>query len=61
MNQGQICMSTERIIVVDAVADAFVARVRAKVATMAVGDPREGTTPLGRGRRPQDRRALRRA
>lgn len=47
MNQGQICMSTERIIVVDAVADAFVERFSAKVATMAVGDPREGKTPLG--------------
>jgi benzaldehyde dehydrogenase (NAD) len=47
MNQGQICMSTERIIVVDAVADAFVAKFQAKVATMAVGDPREGKTPLG--------------
>ena len=47
MNQGQICMSTERIIVVDAIADAFVAKFTAKVATMAVGDPREGKTPLG--------------
>jgi len=47
MNQGQICMSTERIIVVDAVADEFVAKYKAKVQTMAVGDPREGTTPLG--------------
>lgn len=47
MNQGQICMSTERIIVVDAIADDFAERFRAKVATMAVGDPREGTTPLG--------------
>ncbi len=47
MNQGQICMSTERIIVVDAVADAFVARFKAKVASMPVGDPREGKTPLG--------------
>ena len=47
MNQGQICMSTERIIVVEAVADAFVEKFRAKVATMAVGDPREGKTPLG--------------
>ncbi len=47
MNQGQICMSTERIIVVDAVADEFVARFKAKVATMPVGDPRAGTTPLG--------------
>ncbi len=47
MNQGQICMSTERIIVVDSVADAFAAKFAAKVATMAVGDPREGRTPLG--------------
>ncbi|MBU0931767.1 MAG: aldehyde dehydrogenase [Alphaproteobacteria bacterium] len=47
MNQGQICMSTERIIVVDAVADEFAARFQAKVATMIVGDPREGKTPLG--------------
>ncbi|WP_174297366.1 aldehyde dehydrogenase [Sphingomonas bacterium] len=47
MNQGQICMSTERIIVVDAVADAFAAKFREKVSGMAVGDPREGTTPLG--------------
>ncbi|MFD1787935.1 aldehyde dehydrogenase [Sphingomonas floccifaciens] len=47
MNQGQICMSTERIIVVDAVADAFVEKFVAKVGTMPVGDPREGKTPLG--------------
>lgn len=47
MNQGQICMSTERIIVVDAVADAFAAKFAAKAAGMTVGDPREGTTPLG--------------
>jgi acyl-CoA reductase-like NAD-dependent aldehyde dehydrogenase len=47
MNQGQICMSTERIIVVDAIADDFAARFKAKVSTLAVGDPREGTTPLG--------------
>ncbi len=47
MNQGQICMSTERIIVVDAVADEFAAKFKEKVGGMAVGDPREGTTPLG--------------
>jgi benzaldehyde dehydrogenase (NAD) len=47
MNQGQICMSTERIIVVDAVADAFVEKFAAKAASLAVGDPREGKTPLG--------------
>lgn len=47
MNQGQICMSTERIIVVEAVADAFAEKFAAKVATMTTGDPREGKTPLG--------------
>jgi acyl-CoA reductase-like NAD-dependent aldehyde dehydrogenase len=47
MNQGQICMSTERIIVVEAVADAFAAKFQAKVAAMPVGDPRQGNTPLG--------------
>lgn len=47
MNQGQICMSTERIIVVDDVADAFAAKFKEKVGSMPVGDPREGTTPLG--------------
>jgi benzaldehyde dehydrogenase (NAD) len=47
MHQGQICMSTERVIVVDAVADAFAAKFAAKAATMLAGDPREGKTPLG--------------
>ncbi|MBC7986329.1 MAG: aldehyde dehydrogenase [Sphingomonadaceae bacterium] len=47
MNQGQICMSTERIIVVDAVADAFAEKFAAKARSMATGDPRDGTTPLG--------------
>jgi acyl-CoA reductase-like NAD-dependent aldehyde dehydrogenase len=47
MNSGQICMSTERIIVVDAVADAFAEKFKTKVASMPVGDPREGKTPLG--------------
>lgn len=47
MNSGQICMSTERIIVVDSIADAFVEKFAAKVGAMPVGDPREGKTPLG--------------
>jgi acyl-CoA reductase-like NAD-dependent aldehyde dehydrogenase len=47
MNQGQICMSTERIIVVEAVADAFAAKFAAKAKSLVTGDPREGTTPLG--------------
>ena len=47
MNQGQICMSTERIIVAEAVGAEFVKRFSAKAKSMAVGDPREGKTPLG--------------
>jgi benzaldehyde dehydrogenase (NAD) len=47
MNQGQICMSTERIVVVDAIADAFAEKFAAKAKSMATRDPREGTSPLG--------------
>lgn len=47
MNQGQICMSTERLIVVDRIADDFAQKMAAKVSAMPAGDPREGTTPLG--------------
>ena len=47
MNQGQICMSTERLIVDESVADAFAAKFAAKASSMATGDPREGKTPLG--------------
>lgn len=47
MNQGQICMSTERIIVVDSVAAEFNKRFALKVNSLPVGDPREGKTPLG--------------
>ena len=46
-NQGQICMSTERIIVVEAVADEFVRRLAAKTMTLTSGDPREAKAPLG--------------
>jgi len=47
MHQGQICMSTERIIVDNKIADAFVAKLAAKATTLKAGDPREGKTPLG--------------
>jgi len=47
MNQGQICMSTERLIVDESVADAFATRLAAKAATLVAGDPRKGRTPLG--------------
>jgi acyl-CoA reductase-like NAD-dependent aldehyde dehydrogenase len=39
MNQGQICMSTERLIVDAAVADEFVARLAAKTKTLRAGVP----------------------
>lgn len=47
MNQGQICMSTERLVVVEAVADEFARKMAEKVSAMPAGDPREGSTPLG--------------
>jgi acyl-CoA reductase-like NAD-dependent aldehyde dehydrogenase len=40
MNQGQICMSTERIIVQDGIADAFVAALAAKASALPHGNPR---------------------
>ena len=46
-NQGQICMSTERIVVDEKVADDFVARFAAKAKSLSVGDPREGKAILG--------------
>jgi benzaldehyde dehydrogenase (NAD) len=47
MNQGQICMSTERIVVDEAVAPAFVQKLAAKAASLPVGDPRQGAVVLG--------------
>jgi acyl-CoA reductase-like NAD-dependent aldehyde dehydrogenase/ABC-type branched-subunit amino acid transport system ATPase component len=47
MNQGQICMSTERIVVDDKVADAFVAKFAAKAKSLPYGDPRKGNVVLG--------------
>ncbi len=46
-NQGQICMSTDRIIVASAVADAFVAKLTAKVATLKAGKPGTEGCALG--------------
>ena len=47
MNQGQICMSTERIVVDETIADEFVAALAAKAKSLKAGDPTEGKTPLG--------------
>ncbi|MGO8579045.1 aldehyde dehydrogenase [Rhizobium leguminosarum] len=46
MNQGQICMSTERIIVDQAIADQFVAKLAARASQLPAGDPR-GHVVLG--------------
>ena len=46
-NSGQICMSTERIVVDAAVADEFVAKLAAKAQSLPLGDPREGPVVLG--------------
>ncbi len=46
-NQGQICISTERIVVDQRVADAFLAKFTAKAASLRAGDPRLGGYPLG--------------
>ncbi|HEY9107038.1 MAG TPA: aldehyde dehydrogenase [Roseateles sp.] len=46
-NSGQICMSTERIVVDEKVADAFVAALAAKARALPLGDPRKGPVVLG--------------
>ncbi len=47
MNQGQICMSTERILVDETVADAFVSKLAAKASALVAGDPRRSDVMLG--------------
>lgn len=46
-NSGQICMSTERIVVDGSIADAFVARFAARAAALPLADPRTGPAVLG--------------
>lgn len=46
MNQGQICMSTEKIVVDEAVADDFVKRFAARAEALPYGDP-SGQVVLG--------------
>ncbi|MDH2431709.1 aldehyde dehydrogenase [Pokkaliibacter sp. MBI-7] len=47
MNQGQICMSTERLIVDNAVADEFVEKLKLKALGLKAGNPRTENVPLG--------------
>ncbi|MDE1180377.1 aldehyde dehydrogenase [Paraburkholderia sp.] len=46
-NQGQICMSTERVIVDRKIADAFVDRLAAKARSLKAGNPRDENCQLG--------------
>lgn len=46
-NSGQICMSTERLVVDRRIADAFVDRLAAKATKLPLGDPRKGPVVLG--------------
>lgn len=41
MNQGQICMSTERVIVQEGIADEFIKALAAKTAALPAGNPRD--------------------
>ena len=47
MHQGQICMSTERVVVDEKIADQFVAKFAAKANSLPAGDPRGGNVVLG--------------
>lgn len=47
VNSGQVCMSTERIIVDESIADEFVERLRQKALSLPIGDPRKGPVVLG--------------
>jgi acetolactate synthase-1/2/3 large subunit len=46
-NSGQICMSTERVVVDQKVADTFVAKLAARAVGLPLGDPRKGPVVLG--------------
>ncbi|KPU91491.1 salicylaldehyde dehydrogenase [Variovorax paradoxus] len=46
-NSGQICMSTERIVLDARIADEFVSRFAARAKSLPLGDPREGPVVLG--------------
>jgi acyl-CoA reductase-like NAD-dependent aldehyde dehydrogenase len=47
MHQGQICMSTERIVVDRRVADEFAEKLVARASSLKVGDPRDPSTQIG--------------
>jgi acyl-CoA reductase-like NAD-dependent aldehyde dehydrogenase/ABC-type branched-subunit amino acid transport system ATPase component len=46
-NQGQICMSTERVVAMQSIADEFANKLAAKAASLPAGDPSTGNVVLG--------------
>jgi vanillin dehydrogenase len=47
MHQGQICMSTERIVIDRSVAEEFAHKLGERASSLKVGDPRERNTQIG--------------
>ena len=47
MHQGQICMSTERVVVDRSVLDPFASKLGERAAALKVGDPRDPETQIG--------------
>lgn len=47
LHQGQICMSTERIIVERPIADAFIEKLAQRAGALKVGDPRDPSVAIG--------------
>ena len=47
MNSGQLCMSTDRVIIHESLVDAFIPRYVERVNALTVGDPADPTTIVG--------------
>ena len=47
LHQGQICMSTERVIVERPIADAFIEKLAKRAGALKVGDPRDPSVAIG--------------
>jgi acyl-CoA reductase-like NAD-dependent aldehyde dehydrogenase len=47
LHQGQICMSTERVIVERPIADAFIEKLAQRAGALKVGDPRDPSVAIG--------------
>jgi acyl-CoA reductase-like NAD-dependent aldehyde dehydrogenase len=46
-HQGEICMSTDRVIVAEAIAEELAARLARKADSLIAGDPNEPSTQIG--------------